>query len=175
MLEELSTYALSASCAKDMSGKLHYSKNATIKRARKGTVIFDILTLLSLAGLIFAFVGKSRNLLSIAVIGLICFGFMSFLSFGHQKESDYEITVSDFKTENCELHVKYKGKDVDMGITMDKEGKFLFADQNNKLDHIQYTDGTKLSYLNKYRIMNYVIPVLNSNDIFPSQNTVSFE
>ena len=54
-------------------------------------------------------------------------------------------------------------------------GKFLFADNMNKLNCISYDDGSKMSNFTKYRVLNYFSKWLMTNQLLSDDTTATFE
>ena len=75
--------------------------------------------------------------------------------------------------EGFELY--YKKKRIDIKFSVDKEGKFKWANNNSKLKCVSYYDGTKMSNFTRYRIINYFSSWLLENDYLSKDVTVTFE
>lgn len=54
-------------------------------------------------------------------------------------------------------------------------GKITFYNNNNKLSCISYKDGSNMSNLTKYKIMNYFTKWLNDNGLMSDEITTTFE
>ncbi len=83
----------------------------------------------------------------------------------------------EFPNENslAGFRLNYKGKQVAVKYAIDNNGKIAFADNNHKLNCISYADGTNMSNLTKYKIINYFTKWLQENNLLSTNVTTVFE
>lgn len=91
-----------------------------------------------------------------------------------QNPNNYELKIENENSFEG-FHLYYKNKEVSIKYKVDKEGKFLFENNNNKLSTISYMDNTKMSNFTKYRIINYFSNWLKNKDFLSKEVTVTFE
>ena len=109
-----------------------------------------------------------------SAIGMFEVGYLLLISPYTQKSSNYYI---EFQNENSLVGFKlsYKGKLVNIKHKIDNNGKIAFVDNSSKLNCISYADGTQMSNLVKYKIINYFTRWLNDNNLLSSEVTSTFE
>lgn len=108
------------------------------------------------------------------LIGVFAFGYLFLISPYTQNSNNYYIKVQNENSfEGFELF--YKKRKVELKYLVDKEGKFKFENDTNKLNSVSYSDGTKMSNFIKYRIINYFAAWLMDNNYLSEEVTVSFE
>ena len=83
---------------------------------------------------------------------------------------NYYITFqSDDSLDGFEL--LYKKKIVNILYKTDAKGKIAYADNANKIKCVSYADGSKMSNITKYRIVNYFGKWLMENDLLSDEVT----
>ena len=83
---------------------------------------------------------------------------------------NYYITFqSDDSLDGFEL--LYKKKKVNILYKTDAKGKIAIADKANKIKCVSYADGSKMSNITKYRIVNYFGKWLMENDLLSDEVT----
>lgn len=73
------------------------------------------------------------------------------------------------------VQVSHKNKEVTVDIVKDSEGKFNFAKPNSKHSCVRYADGSKMSLLNQYRIVNYLADALQTNGLLSEDVKITLE
>lgn len=107
-------------------------------------------------------------------IGILSGGYLLSISPMLQNPKNYHIEfVSENQLEGFKL--TYKGKLVDVKYNIDKEGKFMFADNAKKTNCISYADKSKMKTRTKYAIVNYFAKWLANNDLLSSKTTFTVE
>lgn len=142
--------------------------------AKLGITIMVILLLVAIVGLIYTIFNFNSELFVCCLLGIFCLVYLLLISPYTQKSDNYYI---EFQNENSVVGFKlyYKGKLVNIQYKVDKEGKIAFANNQKKLNCISYADGSKMSNLEKYRVLNYFGKWLQDNKLFSSEITVTFE
>ena len=149
--------------------KPKYGSNAYI---RIGIMILFII--LSIGLLIFGLINLNIELIIGGLLFSFCFGYLFLISPYTQNPKDY---IIDFETaaslNNFKLY--YKNKLVDVKYRIDSKGKIAFLNNKNKLSCISYADGSNMSTLTKYKIINYFAKCLNDGNIMSDEITTTFE
>ena len=138
-------------------------------------VIIMILFIIGFSCLfIYGVINMNFEVIIMSAIGVLSFGYILVISPYVQKSNNYYI---EFQSEDSLEGFKlfYKGKSVNVQHRIDDSGKIAFANNGNKLSCISYADGTKMSNLVKYKIINYFSKWLNDNNLLSSEVTVTFE
>ena len=154
-----------------INGKLKpkYSKGNII-----GIVIMFLLFVFSSLGLIYSIFTFNTYIMIMCFCFTFGIGYMLLISPYTQNSNNYYIEfLSQDSLNNFKLF--YKNKEVEIKYIIDKEGKFSFADNYNKLDCISYKNKSKMSNLVKYKIINYFAKWLNDNNLMSSEITITFE
>ena len=147
------------------------------KYGKSAYIILIIMALFSLGLiglLIYGLIKMNFEYIIISILGLFGFGYIFLITPYTQKASNYYI---EFQSENSleGFKLSYKGKLVNIQHKIDKNGKIAFANNGNKLSCISYADGTKMSNLVKYKIINYFTKWLNDNKLLSDEVTATFE
>lgn len=144
----------------------------------KGAIVCIIIFLLFIVGFILALVYGMINLnlefIIMPTIGIWAFGYMLLISPYTQRRKNYSI---EFEKENTLKNFKlfYKGKLVNIDYKIDEEGKIEFKYNKKKIDCISYSDNSKMSNFEKYKIINYFSKWLSDNNLLSSKVTLTFE
>jgi len=144
----------------------------------KSSIFAVIFFILMFIGCAFAFVYNiiNFNLRLIILCGGGMYGIIYMLLISHvlQPAKNYYITFqSEESLEGFEL--LYKDKKVNILYTVDAQGKIMFADNAKKTNCVSYADGSKMSKMTKYRIVNYFAQWLIENNLMSDEVTVSLE
>ena len=75
--------------------------------------------------------------------------------------------------EGFELY--YKNKKVNVDYKLDEKGKIMFNNNIKKKDCISYADGSKMSNVIKFKIINYFSMWLKSKNLLSEHVTLSIE
>lgn len=163
--------AESAITAKLLSGKIKPKFGVA---AIIGVVIISLFFIGAFCAFIYGLINIDLEVLITGIIGMFGTGYLLLVNPYTQKSSDYYI---EFQSENslAGFKLSYKGKLVNIKHKIDNNGKIAFANNSSKLSCISYADGTKMSNLVKYKIMNYFIKWLNDNKLLSSEVTTTFE
>ncbi len=143
-----------------------------------GAILIVAVMSLFFIGFFFSFAYGIINLnyefIIMSSIGICSFGYLLMINPYTQKSSNYYI---EFQNENslAGFKLSYKGKLVNIQHKIDNDGKIAFANNSSKLSCISYADGTKMSNLVKYKIINYFTKWLNDNKLLSSEVTSTFE
>ena len=154
-----------------INGKIKpkFSKGAII-----GVIIMFLLLLASLIGFIYGLLNFDVELIFGGACGLFGFGYLLLISPYTQSSKNYYI---EFESENSlnNFKLSYKNKLVAIQYKIDTNGKIAFSNNNSKLSCISYADGSKMSSLTKYKIINYFTKWLNDNGLMSNEITSTFE
>lgn len=144
------------------------------KGAIIGIIIMFLLLFASLIGFIYGLLNFDVELIFGGACGLFGFGYLLLISPYTQNSKNYYI---EFESENSlnNFKLNYKNKLVAIQYKIDNNGKIAFLNNNSKLSYISYADGSKMSNLTKYKIINYFTKWLNDNDLMSSEITSTFE
>lgn len=144
------------------------------KRGIIGIVIMIIIFIASLIGLIPSILNFNIELIFVCLSGICVSGYLLLISPYTQNPENYYI---EFESENSlnNFKLSYKNKPVTIRYKIDNNGKIAFYDNNNKLSCISYKDGSNMSNLTKYKIMNYFAKWLNDNGLMSDEITTTFE
>ncbi len=162
---------LSCSNVKLASGKFRPKFN---KFSIVVTILFFILLGVSSIGLIYALLSLNLDLMLTWGCGIFASMYFILINPYTQNKNDYYI---EFESENSLANFKlyYKNKLVNIKYKIDNNGKIAFANNNSKLDCISYADGTKMSKLTKFRIINYFTKWLNDYHLMSEEITTTLE
>lgn len=154
-----------------INGKIKpkYGKSAVI-----GIIIMFTILVASLIGFIYSLLNFNFEFILMCGCGLFGFGYLLLISPYTQSSKNYYIK---FESENTLAGFKlfYKNKQVSIQYKIDNNGKIAFSNNASKLSCISYADGTKMSNLTKYKIINYFSKWLNDNGLMSDEITSSFE
>lgn len=106
--------------------------------------------------------------------GLFGLGYLLLINLYTQKSKNYYIK---FESENSlnNFKLSYKNKLVNIQYKIDENGKIAFSNNKKKLSCVSYVDGSKMSNLTKYKIINYFTKWLNDNNLMSNEITTTFE
>ena len=154
-----------------VNGKIRpkYSAGAII-----GIIIMTLFFIGFFCAFIYGLININFEFIVMSAIGMFGFGYLLLISPYTQKSSNYYI---EFQNENslADFKLSYKGKLVNIQHIIDNNGKIAFANNSSKLSCISYADGTQMSNLVKYKIINYFTKWLNDNNLLSSEVTSTFE
>lgn len=139
------------------------------------TIIFILLFFIgSFCAFVYGLINLNIEFILISIISIFSSGYLLLISPYTQKSNNYYI---EFINENSLAGFKlfYKGKLVNIQYKIDNNGKIAFANNNSKLSCISFADGTKISNLVKYKIINYFTKWLHDNNLLSSEVTSTFE
>ena len=156
---------------KAINGKLKpkFSKN---KILIQGLVILLLIGLI--IGFIYFFINFNFEIMLIFLLITICFVYLILISPYFQNSNNFYIEfINDNTMEGFKL--SYKNKLVKIDYIIDQEGKLAFKNNNSKINCVSYLDGSKMSNVTKYRIVNYFVKWLNDNNLMSEQITTTFE
>lgn len=138
------------------------------------TLILVLFFIGFLCALIYGLITLNSELIVMPAIAVIALGYALLISPFTQRSSNYHI---EFPNENSleGFKLSYKGKLVNIKHKIDKEGKIAFANNSSKTSCVSYADGTPMSNLTKYRIINYFIKWLSDNKLMSSDVTCYYE
>lgn len=162
---------LSFSNAKLASGKFRPKFN---KFSIVVTALLFILLGGTSIGLIYALLSLNLNLILACGCGIFGLMYIILINPYTQNKNNYYI---EFESENSLANFKlyYKNKLVNIKYKIDNNGKIAFANNESKLSCVSYADGTKMSKLTKFRVMNYFIKWLNDYNLMSDEITTTFE
>ena len=89
-----------------------------------------------------------------------------------QNRKNYDVTFNEDTMQS--LNVKYKGKEVYINFLQDDEGLFSWVDSDSKTECIAYKDNSKMGLITKYKIVNYINYLMNSNNLLSKNIDVMF-
>lgn len=144
------------------------------KSAIIGIIIIFLLLIASLIGFIYGLLNIDVEFIVMCSCGLFVFGYSLLISPYTQNSKNYYI---EFESENSlnNFKLNYKNKLVAIQYKIDNNGKIAFLNNNSKLSCISYADGSKMSNLTKYKIINYFAKWLNDNELISNEITTTFE
>lgn len=144
------------------------------KGAIIGIIIMFLLLIASLIGFIYGLLNLDVEFILMCGCGLFGFGYLLLISPYTQNSKNYYI---EFESENslAGFKLSYKNKQVSIQYKIDNNGKIAFSNNNSKLSCISYSDGSKMSNLTKYKIINYFTKWLNDNGLMSNEITSTFE
>ncbi|GEM_PF-3544606 len=137
-------------------------------------IVMFILLLASLIGFIYGLLNFDVEFIIMCACGLFGFGYLLLISPYTQSSKNYYI---EFESENSlnNFKLNYKNKLVAIQYKIDNKGKIAFSNNASKLSCISYADGSKMSNLTKYKIINYFTRWLNDNNLMSNEITSTFE
>ena len=144
------------------------------KGAIIGIIIMFLLLIAFLIGFIYGLLSFDFEFIFMCACGLFGFGYILLISPYTQSSKNYYI---EFESENSlnNFKLSYKKKLVAIQYKIDNNGKIAFSNNNSKLSCISYADGSKMSNLTKYKIINYFTKWLNDNGLMSDEITSTFE
>ena len=144
------------------------------KKAIIGLSFMLLLLLISFIGFIYGLLSFNLELLLSCFCCLLCLAYLFLISPYTQNHKNYYI---EFASENSlnNFQLYYKNKLVAIKYKIDNNGKIAFSSNDNKLSCVSYADGSKMSNLTKYKIINYFAKWLNDNDLASNEITTTFE
>ena len=144
------------------------------KGAIIGIIIMFLLLIASLIGFIYGLLSFDFEFIFMCACGLFGFGYLLLISPYTQSSKNYYI---EFESENSldNFKLNYKNKLVAIKYKIDNNGKIAFSNNSSKLSCISYADGSKISNITKYKIINYFTKWLNDNGLMSNEITSTFE
>lgn len=139
-----------------------------------GIIIMFLLLIASLIGFIYGLLSFDFEFIFMCACGLFGFGYLLLISPYTQSSKNYYI---EFESENSldNFKLNYKNKLVAIKYKIDNNGKIAFSNNSSKLSCISYADGSKMSNITKYKIINYFTKWLNDNGLMSNEITSTFE
>lgn len=136
--------------------------------------IFIILCISFFAAFIYGIINLNVEFIIMPSIGMFGAGYFILITPYTQRATNYKI---EFRNENSLAGFKlfYKGRQVIIKHKIDDNGKIAFGNNYDKLSCVSYADGTKMSNLTKYKIINYFGKWLSDNNLLADKVTVTFE
>lgn len=139
-----------------------------------GSIILILLDMLFIYLLINGILDINLEFIVYPTIGVIVCTYMILIIPILQKPNNFYIKFKDIHTlEGFELY--YKKRKVNVDYKLDAKGKILFNNNLKKKDCISYADGTKMSNVVKYKIINYLSMWLKSKNLLSDEVTLSIE
>ena len=137
-------------------------------------IFMFILTIAFFIALIYGLIKLETKLIFMGACGVFGFGYILLISPYTQSSKNYKI---EFESDNSLNNFKltYKDKPVLIKYKIDNNGKIAFQDNYHKTDCIMYADGSKMSNITKYRIVNYFVRWLNDNNLMSEEITSTIE
>ena len=137
-------------------------------------IFFVLLFIISFAMFILSLLSLNIHLMFAFGFGTFSVGYILAITPYTQNPNNFYI---EFPNENslAGFRLNYKGKQVAVKYAIDNNGKIAFADNNHKLNCISYADGTNMSNLTKYKIINYFTKWLQENNLLSTNVTTVFE
>lgn len=142
--------------------------------ARLAVGIMILLVVLSMGLFIFGLIKVKIDFIIYGLILCFCFSYLLLISPYTQNPKDYNIAFETAASLN-NFQLYYKNKLVDVKYRIDSKGKIAFLNNKNKLSCISYADGSKMSTLTKYKVVNYFAKCLHDRNIMSDEVTTSFE
>lgn len=144
------------------------------KGAIIGIIIMFLLLIASLIGFIYGLLSFDFEFIFMCACGLFGFVYLLLISPYTQSSKNYYI---EFESENSldNFKLNYKNKLVAIKYKIDNNGKIAFSNNSSKLSCISYADGSKMSNITKYKIINYFTKWLNDNGLMSNEITSTFE
>lgn len=123
---------------------------------------------------IFRIINFNLKTLFTSICGLYGFSYLLLINPFLQNKDNYYI---EFKSENNldGFKLVYKNKLVIIDYIIDNEGKLAFANNAYKTKCINYADGSKMSKITKFEILNYFSKWLSSNNLLSKSVVSTFE
>lgn len=138
------------------------------------TTIMIIIFIASLVGFIYTLINLNIELLFACLCGILAFGYLLLISPYTQNSENYYIEFESQDSLN-NFKLSYKNKLVNIQYKLDNNGKIAFNNNDSKLSCISYADGSKMTNLTKYKIINYFSKWLNDNNLMSDEITSTFE
>jgi len=139
------------------------------------TVIIMFLFFLGfLASFTYGLLTLNIEFIIMSAFGIFGFGYLLLINSVTQNPKNYYI---EFENDNSLANFKlfYKNKPVSIKYKIANDGKIAFLNNASKLSCISYADGTKMSNLTKYKIINYFTKWLSDNNLMSKEITVTYE
>lgn len=144
---------------------------------KKATIRKIILMGVMLAGFLFLFylgVKGESYYLALSLIGIASLIYIMIITPEFQNPNNYFIKLKDENSlEGFEIY--YKDKQVKMDYKIDSEGKIAFIDNKHKTDSVSYLDGSPMSRLERFKIVNFFTQWLYNNNLLSKEVKTSFE
>lgn len=144
------------------------------KGAIISTIIMFLLLVVSLVGFVYSLLVLDVEFILMFALGVFGFGYLLLVNPYIQNSNNYYI---EFESEDSlnNFKLNYKNKLVTIKYKIDDSGRIAFLNNNNKLSCISYADGSKMSNLTKYKVINYFAKWLNDNGLMSKEVTSTFE
>lgn len=144
------------------------------KGAIISTIIMFLLLVVSLVGFVYSLLVLDVEFILMFALGVFGFGYLLLVNPYIQNPNNYYI---EFESEDSlnNFKLSYKNKLVTIKYKIDDSGRIAFLNNNNKLSCISYADGSKMSNLTKYKVINYFAKWLNDNGLMSKEVTSTFE
>ena len=140
-----------------------------------GCIIVFLLDILFAFLLIFyGIINFDLEFIFFPVLGIVVCTYFLLIIPVLQNPNNFYIKFKDYKTlEGFELY--YKNKKVNVLYKLDGRGRIMFNTNIKKKDCISYADGSKMSNVLKFKIINYFSMWLKSNNLLSEHVTLSIE
>lgn len=137
-------------------------------------IIMILLFLGFVAAFIYGIASLNIEFIIMPLFGIFGIGYVLLISPYTQRSKNYYI---EFQNENtlAGFRLLYKGKLVNIQYKVDREGKIAFMNNMKKTKCISYADGSKMSGMTKYKIINYFAKWLSTNNLLSNEVTATFE
>ena len=144
------------------------------KGAIISTIIMFLLLVVSLVWFVYSLLVLDVEFILMFALGVFGFGYLLLVNPYIQNSNNYYI---EFESEDSlnNFKLNYKNKLVTIKYKIDDSGRIAFLNNNNKLSCISYADGSKMSNLTKYKVINYFAKWLNDNGLMSKEVTSTFE
>lgn len=136
--------------------------------------LFFILFLMFLVLFGYGIINLNIEFIIMPLIGMWGIGYMLLISPYLQKSNDYLIEFMDENTLNG-FKLYYKNKLVNIEYCVDEKGLIYFKNNSNKKECVSYADGSRMTNLDKYRVINYFAKWLSDYNLLSSNVTMSLE
>lgn len=138
------------------------------------TIFYIIVTIGAIIAFIYGIISLNMEFIVVPGIGTIAMVYLLLVNPYLQRSKNYYIK---FQAENTlyNFELYYKNKKVNIAYKIDQEGKFAYLNNNKKLECLSYADGSPMSNITKYKIINYFTKWLSTNHLLSKETTVTFE
>lgn len=135
-------------------------------------IAFSMFVLLALGFLAISVMGFMKGDIGQALTGIVATALVIYaICITPLMVKDVKVTI----TENNEIHVFHKKKEVIVDLVKDEEDKYDFANPLNKISCIRYADGSKMPAFYKYRVCNKLVEVLGQSQLLSKNVRLTLE
>lgn len=138
------------------------------------TISLILIDLAVIIAFIYGIVNLNVEFITMSAIGSISLTYLILINPYCQNSNNYYIK---FQAENTlyNFELYYKNKKVNILYRLGEDGKITFLKDKQKLECVTYADGTQMSKLTKYKIINYFSKWLATNNLLSKETTLSLE